>query len=118
MPLADLLFSFKGRIPRRPYWLFTLALAIVMLGPVIFVFGLGTNAADTYFNLSGFVLLWPTLAVQVKRWHDRDKSGWWVLVNFVPFIGSFWSLMENGFMEGTPSANRFGPNPLHQANET
>ena len=117
MSLAQLLFSFKGRISRQPYWLFTLALAVVILGPAIFVFGFGTDAADTYVDVSGFVLLWPVLAVQVKRWHDRDKSGWWVLVNLIPIIGFFWSLIENGFLEGTPGANRFGTNPLHAASE-
>lgn len=117
MTLAQLLFSFKGRIPRQPYWLFTLALAVVMLGPAIFVFGFGTDAADTYVDVSAFVLLWPVLAVQVKRWHDRDKTGWWVLINLIPIIGFFWSLIENGFLEGTPGENRFGPNPLHAASE-
>jgi uncharacterized membrane protein YhaH (DUF805 family) len=57
------------------------------------------------------VLIWPALALQVKRWHDRDKSGWWVLIAFIPIIGAFWVLIECGFLDGTPGPNRFGPSP-------
>lgn len=117
MPLSQLLFSFKGRIPRQSYWLFTLASAVIMFGPAIFFFGFGTDSADTYLDVCAFVLLWPVLAVQVKRWHDRDKSGWWVLVNLIPIVGSIWSLLENGFLMGSPGTNQFGPNPLLAANE-
>jgi len=76
------------------------------------------QSGDTFYNypnLCALVLLWPSLAVQAKRWHDRDKSAWWVLINFVPLIGTIWSLVENGFLSGTPEANRFGPNPLASA---
>ena len=60
-----------------------------------------------------FVLfLWVGLAVQIKRWHDRDKSGWWALLNLVPLIGTLWILIECGFLRGTYGANRFGPDPL------
>jgi uncharacterized membrane protein YhaH (DUF805 family) len=57
-------------------------------------------------------LLWIGLAVNVKRWHDRDKSGWWILINLVPVIGGLWSLIETGFLPGTRGSNRFGPDPL------
>jgi uncharacterized membrane protein YhaH (DUF805 family) len=53
-------------------------------------------------------LIWISVAVQVKRWHDRDKSGWWFLMNFVPIIGWLWVLIECGFLRGTPGPNRFG----------
>ena len=53
-----------------------------------------------------------SFAGQVKRWHDRDKSGWFVLVNFIPFIGTIWALVELGFLRGTMGPNRFGPDPL------
>ena len=53
-------------------------------------------------------LIWIGLALQVKRWHDRDKPGVWVLINFIPFIGGIWALVECGFLPGTPGPNRFG----------
>jgi uncharacterized membrane protein YhaH (DUF805 family) len=57
------------------------------------------------------ILLWPSLAIQIKRFHDRDKSGWWVLLNLIPIIGPIWLFIELGFLPGTPGPNRFG-NPL------
>lgn len=57
-------------------------------------------------------MLWSSLALQVKRWHDRDKSAWWLLMNFVPFIGAIWVLVECGFLRGTEGQNSYGPDPL------
>jgi uncharacterized membrane protein YhaH (DUF805 family) len=117
MPISQLLFSFKGRINRQSYWLCTLAIAAVILVPAFFYFGVGTESADTYVDTASLVLLWPGLAVPARRWHDRDKSAWWFLINFIPVIGFFWSIIENGFLQGTPGPNRFGSNPLSAANE-
>jgi len=107
-----LLFSFKGRINRQPYWFFTLTVLVIILFPAFFVFEVGTEQADNYVNITSIILLWPNLAVQAKRWHDRDKSAWWLLINLVPLIGGIWALIENGFLPGTESENRFGQNPL------
>lgn len=49
-----------------------------------------------------------SLAAQVKRWHDLDRSGWMVLVSFVPIIGFLVNLVCLGFLRGTAGANRFG----------
>jgi formylglycine-generating enzyme required for sulfatase activity len=49
-----------------------------------------------------------SLAVQVKRWHDLDKSGWMVLILFIPIVGAVCSLVVLGFRRGTVGANRFG----------
>jgi len=57
-------------------------------------------------------ILYPSLAVAAKRFHDRDKSGWWILILFIPIIGFIWYLVELGFLPGMPSPNRFGPDPL------
>jgi uncharacterized membrane protein YhaH (DUF805 family) len=45
----------------------------------------------------------PSILVDIKRWHDRDKSGWWMPILFVPIIGAIWL-----FLAGTPGPNRFG----------
>jgi len=92
-------------------------MAAVILVPAFFYFGVGTEAADAYVDAASLVLLWPVLAVQAKRWHDRDKSAWWVLINLIPVIGFLWSIIENGFLQGTPGPNRFGVQPLSAANE-
>jgi uncharacterized membrane protein YhaH (DUF805 family) len=57
------------------------------------------------------LLIWPSLAVSAKRWHDRDKSAWWILVGLIPIIGNIWILIENGFLRGTEGSNRFGDDP-------
>jgi len=111
MSLIRILFAFDGRISRTPFWLFTFATGVIVFVPVVFFLGFGSDAAEDYTDLCCLLLLWPSLAVQAKRWHDRDMSAWWILINFVPF-GIVFSLVQNGFMEGTPGANRFGANPL------
>ena len=57
-------------------------------------------------------IFWPSIAVQAKRWHDVNKSAWWLLINIVPIIGPLWALIENGFIAGTTGENRYGPDPL------
>lgn len=64
----------------------------------------------TLFCVSFILYLWATYAVTAKRWHDRDKSGWWSLIGLIPF-GSIWMLVECGFLKGTDGPNRFGGHP-------
>ena len=107
--LRQLLFAFDGRIGRRTWWLWGVAamLGLAMYATVLLrVAGVSATTTDTVVNL---LLLWPALALSVKRWHDRGKSGWWVLVVLVPFVGWLWMLVENGFLRGTHDGNRFGP---------
>ena len=114
MNWTSYLFSFRGRASRAQYWLM-----VVLTIPVALVAG-AINGSPRDFNAypGGLVFLpwvWPTFAVTVRRWHDRDKSGWWLLINFVPVVGEIWSFIENGLLRGTPGANRFGPDPLAPA---
>jgi uncharacterized membrane protein YhaH (DUF805 family) len=109
--LRQLLFGFDGRIGRRTWWLWGVAamLGLAMYATVLLrVAGVSATATDTVVNL---LLLWPALALSVKRWHDRGKSGWWVLVALVPVVGWLWMLVENGFLRGTLGPNRFGVDP-------
>ena len=112
MDIIWLLFSFKGRINRQPYWAFMFAYFAVLLLPVFFTFDAGDETANNYVDIVSILLIWPVLAIQAKRWHDRDKSAWWILINLVPVIGGIWALIENGFLPGTESENRFGENPI------
>jgi uncharacterized membrane protein YhaH (DUF805 family) len=59
------------------------------------------------YSLAVFI---PNLAVSVRRLHDSDRSGWWILIAFVPFIGGIWLLVLY-LLSGTPGPNRFGPDP-------
>jgi len=112
MDWKSLMFSFEGRINRKPYWMYFLAVIVTN----IVVAGLAVMLGDTL----GMVILvpyivflvWTAIAVQVKRWHDRDKSGWWVLINLIPFIGPIWVFVECGCLRGTEGSNSYGPDPL------
>jgi len=56
--------------------------------------------------------LWIGLAIAAKRWHDRNKSAWWILIVFVPVVGGLWYLIECGFLKGTTGSNKYGADPL------
>ena len=124
MDWKNLLFSFEGRIGRAPYWYFTLAV-IVLFGVIGGVAGASmfssfnaaenappsAGAAGMLLPLLGLAILWPALAVQAKRWHDVDKSAWWILIGLVPLVGGLIALVFNGFIAGTPGTNRYGNPP-------
>lgn len=113
---VSLLFSFKGRTTRTVFWAVTLALAA---WSVVFDQIIGPIGPDRPMTIGqGIVVLlnfilatWIGLAVQIKRWHDLDKSGWWAMLSLVPIIGWIWILVECGFFEGTPGTNRYGDKP-------
>ena len=130
----DLLFSFKGRINRAKWWLGVLILFVVQMVlwfVLAAVFGLSSMGAmdssdpaameaamqqmSTMMIPVGIlvlVMLYPALAVYTKRWHDRNKSGWWSLIILIPIVGSIWFLVELGILRGTDGDNRYGPDPL------
>ena len=116
--------DFSGRSCRREYWMFTLLSTIVAFVAVMLIFaggnGIGdsSNAPGPLFWLgAGALGIWvlasiiPSIAVQVRRFHDQDRSGWMVLLGFVPYAGG---LIVFIFMclKGTTGPNRFGPDPL------
>lgn len=109
---GHLLFKFDGRINRGKYWLGVVVVWIVLqILPDID----GTTDSTVGWLLSGALhigVLWAVLAINIKRWHDRGKSGWWMLIGLVPFIGWIWVLIETGLLPGTEGDNQYGPNPL------
>ena len=149
-------FSFKGRINRKPFWLRTLVLyvaIIVLMGLVYFAAGgpsLLTGESDIFggvaiiggiFFLVAIIAFYVSIfSLSVRRLHDRNKSGWWVLFVFIisaalgavgemlkgsdgvqiavglaSLIISIWFLIEVGFRKGTIGANNYGPDPLSGA---
>jgi uncharacterized membrane protein YhaH (DUF805 family) len=61
--------------------------------------------------VAGLAGLVSIVAVSVRRWHDLDKSGWWVLIGFVPVVGLY-ALVMNGFVQGAPGSNGYGLAPV------
>jgi uncharacterized membrane protein YhaH (DUF805 family) len=121
MPLKRY-FDFEGRSRRKEYWMFTLFYILIMLLPIVML-GIGAAASDGsdemsplmalgigLFGLIVLACLIPSIAVQVRRFHDQDKSGWLVLLNLIPSIGGLIVLV---FMclEGTRGPNQYGPDP-------
>lgn len=112
-----LLFAFDGRITRKQFGLGVLVLLLfaqVAFGVLMFLV-VENVAIELALILLGVVflgLLWPGLALLIKRWHDRDKSGWWMLIGLVPTIGILWILIETGLLPGTDGDNRYGPKPF------
>jgi uncharacterized membrane protein YhaH (DUF805 family) len=104
---------FNGRARRKEYWMFYLFNFII--GLVLGIIGgiVGATAKSGINILSGLyglAVLIPFIAVSVRRLHDTSRSGWWLLINLVPFIGPIVFLV---FMasDSQPGENQYGPNP-------
>ncbi|MEA2022835.1 MAG: DUF805 domain-containing protein [Actinomycetota bacterium] len=109
---ADLLFKFDGRINRGKFWLGLLAMWVVVAIVAMIAGVVNNSIVWAIFGLLYLFVIWPSLAINIKRWHDRGKSGWWILISFIPLIGPIWALIEVGFLPGTPGTNEYGPDPL------
>ena len=154
--LTALLFTYSGRINRAKYWLaiaiylaitvLLIAIGLIMFGNSLLAIGdeetdelvVGLLSRGIGFTLIVFVVYIPMVIsgfmVGIKRLHDRDKSGWWLLVFYVlpgvlstigdsiaagglifslaSFAVSIWALIELGFLRGAAGPNRYGPDPL------
>ncbi|GAB3173775.1 DUF805 domain-containing protein [Streptomyces incanus] len=98
---------FNGRARRKEYWMFTLFSVIASI--VLAIVDAVTGIRVLEFIYAVAVLL-PTLAVAVRRLHDTNRSGWWVLIGLVPFVG-FIVMLVFLATEGTPGENKYGANP-------
>jgi uncharacterized membrane protein YhaH (DUF805 family) len=123
--MQSLLFSFQGRINRAKFWLVHVVMWVIVLVVFGAICGSAAMSSDPQTALQsvgvvgGLILLvvyilavWIGLAIAAKRWHDRNKSAWWILIVFVPVVGGLWYLIECGFLRGTTGPNKFGSDPL------
>lgn len=118
MTILQMLFSAKGRIRRRDYWLWSLGVILVV---VIVVFGIafvtrdaradGISPAGILLTILLPFIYWAQICLQIKRWHDRNKSGAMIFINLIPIIGQWWAFAETCVLDGTKGANKFGPSP-------
>jgi uncharacterized membrane protein YhaH (DUF805 family) len=100
--------NFSSRSVRSEYWFWVLFIVLCEIATAIIdtVLGLGFVTA-----LFGLATLLPSLAVAVRRLHDIDRSGWWILLAFIPIVGTIILIIWH-CTRGTNGPNRFGPNTL------
>jgi uncharacterized membrane protein YhaH (DUF805 family) len=109
--------TFSGRARRAEYWWFTLFVGVVAIALTSVDYMLvGPKALEDYGigplgGLFSLVLIIPAIAVSIRRLHDRDKSGWWLLWSLLPLIGGLILLIQY-VQRGTVGDNRFGPDPV------
>ncbi len=102
--------GFQGRAQRSEFWWFALFYLLLSL-----VIGTISRTSDVLGGVLNLVvtlsLLVPTIAVQIRRLHDTDRTGWWILLGLIPLIGTI-ILIVFYAQRGTDGDNRFGPDPL------
>ena len=105
---------FSGRSRRKEYWFFVLFVVIIsiVLNIIDGLIGaydrsMGAGLLSTIFSLA---ILIPSIAVSVRRLHDINRTGWWVLIALVPLVGWIVFLVFH-LQDSTPGTNRYGPNP-------
>lgn len=109
-------FDFNGRARRKEYWMFVLFNMIigVVLGFFDGLLGLqigsGAQAVGVIGLIYSLAVLIPGIAVCVRRLHDIGKSGWMILIAFIPIVGGIWLLVLM-CKDGDPGNNEYGPNP-------
>lgn len=111
--------DFSGRSRRKEYWMFVLGvfLGAIVLSIIEGILGMSGMVGGVYGPLTTIFLLAviiPSIAVQVRRFHDQDKSGWMVLLAFIPILGGL-AVLIFMCLEGTRGSNRFGPDPKDPA---
>ncbi len=99
-------FSAEGRVNRRPYFFGGAAAAVFIKGfelvpPEFQLFCLPVIVAAVYI----------AIVLGIKRCHDRGRTGWFLLVNFIPLL-NFWPAIELTFFKGTEGPNKYGSDPL------
>lgn len=105
---------FSGRARRQEYWMFVLINLIIsiILSIIDNIMGLA-GPESPYGIISSIYLLFvliPSIAVGVRRLHDIGKSGWMLLIAFIPLIGAIWLIVL--FVKDSDSGeNEYGPNP-------
>jgi uncharacterized membrane protein YhaH (DUF805 family) len=107
--------EFSGRSRRKEYWMFTLLMLVagLVIGTIEGILGINTMIGGVYGPLTTLMLLGtivPSIAVGIRRLHDTDKSGWWLLIALIPLIGSL-ILLFFFVSDGTKGPNRFGADP-------
>lgn len=104
--------TFTGRTSRAGFWLYTLIYVIIMVIASVLdtnILGYDMESGGPISGIMGLIHLIPGIAISVRRLHDIDRTGWWLLISFT-IIGMLVLFIFN-VLAGTPGPNRFGPDP-------
>lgn len=109
--------NIEGRAPRSAYWWVVLYQSIVMI-PLAFLAGIGIGMNSTALTVIACILIGvfslanivPGITVAIRRLHDTNRSGWWYLINLVPYIGAIWFIVL-AILPSTPGENNYGDQP-------
>ena len=105
--------TFTGRSRRKAYWVFFVfnVIATILANLIDNVLGLaGQSVYGPVSMLYALAVFLPGLALAVRRLHDTGRSGWWMLLGFIPLIG--WIVLLIFFVtDSQPGSNQYGPNP-------
>jgi len=104
----------SGRARRKAYWMaFLVNLGIsIVLAVIGSVLGLTFGEFNLLSTVYSVIMLVPGFTLTVRRLHDTDRSGWWLLIGFIPLIGAL-ALLYFACSEGTRGSNRYGPDPKY-----
>lgn len=101
--------TFSGRARRSEFWWFALFNLLVSIAANIIDVTTNARVIDLIVALALFL---PSLAVSVRRLHDTNRRGWWVLICVIPIVGFFWLLVLQ-CEDSTRGSNRFGDSPKY-----
>jgi len=106
--------EFSGRAQRKEYWMFLLFYILIYIAFAIIDSVTGTFSTKAGMGLLGglyaIALIIPCITVTVRRLHDTNHSGWWILIGLVPLIGNI-ILLVFMVQDGNPGENQYGPTP-------
>ena len=105
---------FGGRARRKEYWYFVLFNIIINIVLAVIDVATGSFSAEVGIGLLGGIyglaVLIPNVAVTVRRLHDTDHSGWWLLIPLIPIIGAI-VLFVFAVQDSNAGENKYGPSP-------
>lgn len=107
---------FSGRARRKEYWMFFLFSAIISIFLAVidefmgWQFEMDGESLGFLSTLYYVAVIVPYLAVIFRRLHDTERSGWWILIAFIPIVGVV-VLLVFMILQGTKGENRYGPDP-------
>jgi uncharacterized membrane protein YhaH (DUF805 family) len=99
---------FEGRARRKEYWMFSLFNFVIVIAIGIIESVIGTDGV--IYGLYLLLILIPSIAVTIRRLHDTGRSGWWLLVAFIPLVGSI-ILLVFLVLDSETENNHYGANP-------